>query len=221
MRACVCGLLGVVSLNCHTCTQTHPCDDFTPTQGYYINNVGLMLMAIVSLAWLLFFLDSSDEGFGTRVDIILTLLLTAVSYKQTICDSLPKIPYLTPLDRYVMFSFGFLYLCLVETALARLLAVLWPSWGRHMDRGCTALLGVLWFGIQFFCLWAIQNVRAQRRGNHKQDGGASKGPSSRVFVRGMSVSVGQGAHACVCVWGGGSSVCVCAWQLDFTPNTLH
>jgi hypothetical protein len=120
-----------------------------------------MLLGIVSLSWLLLFLDPS--ALGERVGVGLTLLLTAVTYKQSIADSLPAISFLTPLDKYVLSNFAFLYCVLLECVAA---SVVNDRHGHQaaltFDRCAHAFMGVVWLGGNLSALVWMQHRRAAR-----------------------------------------------------------
>jgi hypothetical protein len=68
--------------------------------GFYLLNLYLptFLISSCSFAAFAFLVDE----FAGRSAILVTLLLTAVAFKQVIAHSLPRVPYITYLDRYVL-----------------------------------------------------------------------------------------------------------------------
>ena len=77
-------------------------------ESYYIWNIGLIILAIVSLSFTSFAIPVDNvEG---RLTINLTLLLTAMAFKFVIATSLPVVAYLTPLDKYLLANFAFLWI---------------------------------------------------------------------------------------------------------------
>lgn len=73
---------------------------------FIINVVGLMLM-ISFTGFVIFMLPISD--LNDRINILLTLLLTAVAFKFVIADSIPKVGYATILDKFVIVNMLFLF----------------------------------------------------------------------------------------------------------------
>jgi len=67
----------------------------------WLKNVVLLLGLISTCVFSAFSLDP-EEDLGERFAIVLTLLLTATTFKFVISDSLPKVTYMTVLDKYVM-----------------------------------------------------------------------------------------------------------------------
>merc|ERR1719334_635235 len=66
-----------------------------------------MILSFCSMA--VFSLDK-DDGLSDRYDVLLTLLLAAVAFQYIINSELPKLPYLTLMDIYVLFSFAFVFM---------------------------------------------------------------------------------------------------------------
>lgn len=70
--------------------------------GFYIQNVVLMMFANSLLGLISFAMDITD--LGSRVSTLLTLLLTAVAFKFSLAGSLPKVPYNTLIDYFILSS---------------------------------------------------------------------------------------------------------------------
>lgn len=75
---------------------------------FYLSNV-VCIMGCLSLSGFTVFGIGTDD-LGSRSQVSLTLLLTAVAYKFVILDLLPKVSYSTYLDLYINFSFFFLFM---------------------------------------------------------------------------------------------------------------
>jgi len=86
----------------------------------WLKNVILLLWLICSCAFAAFSLDPED--LGDRFGIVLTLLLTATAFKFVVSDSLPKVTYMTVLDKYVSYC-----------NLVLILFVLYFSTVPHLD----------------------------------------------------------------------------------------
>jgi hypothetical protein len=69
---------------------------------YYIQNIVMMMFALSSLGLLSFVMDIAD--LGDRVATVLTVILTAVAFKFIIDGALPKVPYNTVIDYYILGS---------------------------------------------------------------------------------------------------------------------
>eukprot|EP01137_Pigoraptor_chileana_P012748 Opistho-2@65442 len=82
---------------------------------YYIINVSIPLFLLVILSGLAFFLPPDD--LPDRLAVVMTLILAAVAFKFVITSYLPKVPYVTLLDTYVIIAFVFLAVIALENAL--------------------------------------------------------------------------------------------------------
>jgi len=126
--------------------------------GYYVTNVAIPAGIITYLCFISYapLSDGSLMDTGDRVQIVLTLLLTAVTFKNMVASLTPQISYFTTLDQYVFFCFIVSCLVAIENALFPLFLDLFPkreSWQEN------SLLG---FSCGFFTLvnvvWAMRIV---------------------------------------------------------------
>eukprot|EP01106_Pelomyxa_sp_JSP_P007842 TRINITY_DN2268_c0_g1_i4.p1 TRINITY_DN2268_c0_g1~~TRINITY_DN2268_c0_g1_i4.p1 ORF type:complete len:533 (-),score=189.07 TRINITY_DN2268_c0_g1_i4:141-1565(-) len=106
---------------------------------FFFWNVIFMVFLIVSISFVTFVLPPDDGG--TRLSFNITLLLTAVSYKNTVCGFLPKNNYLTLMDYYILSSFVVLAALLVENAVA--LAV-GPPIDAQLDQYTEGIIISVW-----------------------------------------------------------------------------
>lgn len=89
--------------------------------GFYLWKVILPLLIIVALSWSVFWM--SDERFAGRSRISATGVLTIVAYQFVIAEDLPRVAYLTLLDKMMIVSFGILAVTVLESLLV----------SRHQD----------------------------------------------------------------------------------------
>merc|ERR1712228_568387 len=78
----------------------------------------VFLMACISLLALTAFSLGADD-LGDRLNLLITLILTAVAFSYVVFDSLPNVPYLTYMDKYILGSYGFLMGLMIISALIR------------------------------------------------------------------------------------------------------
>lgn len=71
-------------------------------EGYYIWKIILPIIVIVMLSWIVFWM--SEEMLGRRAGVSSTLMLTVIAYQFIVADSLPRFPYQTVLDRFMLAS---------------------------------------------------------------------------------------------------------------------
>lgn len=86
---------------------------------FYLSNVGLMLFVLSMSSACSFFVDLGE--LGDRLSILVTFLLLAVMYKYIVNDWIPRKPYWTAMDKYIMTVFAFQLVPIIEScALAHL-----------------------------------------------------------------------------------------------------
>lgn len=71
-------------------------------EGYYVWKIILPIIVIVMLSWIVFWM--SEELLGRRAGVSSTLMLTVIAYQFIVADSLPRFPYQTVLDRFMLAS---------------------------------------------------------------------------------------------------------------------
>jgi len=84
--------------------------------GFYFWHVYLILALITSMTFTSFAIRTNppdyrpwppESGYERRLRLTFLLMLTSVSFKFFVGEALPKIPYLTRLDKYLIMSFIF------------------------------------------------------------------------------------------------------------------
>ncbi len=70
--------------------------------SYYIVQVMLPLMMIVTMAWTVFWIDPSVVP--TRMGVVVTTMLTLIAYRFALSNLVPRLPYLTRLDWFMLGS---------------------------------------------------------------------------------------------------------------------
>lgn len=116
---------------------------------FYIQNIILTQTSLSLLGLLTFAMDLTD--IGTRVGTILQLILTAVAFKFILAQSLPKVPYNTIIDWYMMSSF----VTLAITALLASLPGLLPFDTLLLNKTTTIIAAIFIFFTQmvWMLLW--------------------------------------------------------------------
>jgi len=74
---------------------------------YYVNNIVGIITMLSLLGFLVFFLPVGD--LADRINLILTLLLTAVAFKFVVAESIPRLGYQTHIDSFVLYNMIFLF----------------------------------------------------------------------------------------------------------------
>lgn len=91
--------------------------------GAYIENVGFTVFLIGSLTGMAWFIDSSvADSVTSRLNFLVTLLLSAVSFRFVVRSYLPTLSYMTLLDYYVRSGLIFITIACIEVAVLAVLA---------------------------------------------------------------------------------------------------
>ena len=81
----------------------------------YVVNIVLLLFALTGLSLSAFYLNY--EQLGERLGLLITLILTSIAYSIVIQDKLPNVSYLTFMDKYILTSYAFLIVIVIESVL--------------------------------------------------------------------------------------------------------
>jgi len=81
--------------------------------GFYLWKVLLPIFIIVAISWSVFWM--TDENVASRTRITATGVLTVVAYQFVVAEDLPRIAYLTVLDKLMLLSFGLLAVTVVQS----------------------------------------------------------------------------------------------------------
>jgi len=88
--------------------------------NYYILKVLLPLLLIVMMSWIPFWID--PEQTGVQIGISTTTMLTLIAYRFSTGAELPKIPYLTKMDYFILVATILVFLTLLEVVITSHLA---------------------------------------------------------------------------------------------------
>ena len=80
-----------------------------------INKISLPLLVVLILAYLVFFIP--DHEIGTASGLTVTALLAAIAFQWTINDSLPKVSYLTTIDKIFYLVYAYIFYAMAQTIL--------------------------------------------------------------------------------------------------------
>jgi hypothetical protein len=94
--------------------------DIERKSGFYIWKVLLPLLIIVALSWSVFWMR--DEKFAVRVRTSATGILTIVAYQFMAAKDLPRVAYLTLIDKIMVASFVLLAITVIESLFVSRLA---------------------------------------------------------------------------------------------------
>eukprot|EP00039_Didymoeca_costata_P017135 m.314769 g.314769 ORF g.314769 m.314769 type:complete len:675 (+) comp16496_c1_seq2:1590-3614(+) len=119
---------------------------------YYTWNVQLLSFLLVILSvtsW-----SISPNIVGERLAVTLTLVLSVIAFKFAIAGMLPKVPYLTKLDEYLILTFAMITIVAFENAAVAVVQDL------SDDEPASDLQKLIdfWFFMTFIVLWIVVNI---------------------------------------------------------------
>lgn len=88
---------------------------------HYIVKVIIPLLLIVIMSWTAFWIDPSLGS--SQISVAVTSMLTLIAYRFAIGAEVPKLPYLTHLDTFILASSVLVLLTLIEVIVTSTLAV--------------------------------------------------------------------------------------------------
>ncbi len=100
--------------------------------GFYVWQVFVPLFILFLIASTVFFLPVED--LSDRISVITTSLLTAVALSYTVRLDLPKVPYLTTIDRLFVVTYAFLGAKILGMLVIRQIAEEKASLAKRVDR---------------------------------------------------------------------------------------
>jgi len=116
---------------------------------YYVVQVILPLMMIVTMAWTVFWIDPAVVP--TRIGTVVTTMLTLIAYRFALANLVPRLPYLTRLDWFMLGS--------TSLILATLLAMAASAY--HKSKGNDAVvagidrIGRVGFATLALTIWTL------------------------------------------------------------------
>jgi len=143
--------------------------------SFYLLNLYLPTLLISSSAFISFVFYVED--FNGRSSVLMTLLLTVVAFKQVIGQNLPRLPYITYLDRYALISLALIVLIGViasalstaavcveapqrkPTLCSEVLPTLDHRFVDHADYICLVVVSIIWVAYQLFEMVLIVKAR--------------------------------------------------------------
>jgi len=142
------------SLHKHTYSELHIIIHAQRKETFYVWNVGIILFAIVSLTFTAFVIPPTNTA--DRLQTTLSLLFTAMAFKFIAGATLPVVAFLTPLDKFILGNFAFLYTMCIYHGFIGMIPT---ETAEILDPfGFVALL-VMWTMGQFFTVKWVANAR--------------------------------------------------------------
>ena len=89
--------------------------------NHYLLKVILPLVLIVIMSWAVFWIDPSLGS--TQISVAVTSMLTLIAYRFAVGAEIPKLPYLTLLDAFILLSSVLVFFSLIEVMVTTRLAL--------------------------------------------------------------------------------------------------
>jgi hypothetical protein len=115
--------------------------------GFYLWKIFLPLLVIVAISWVVFWMNR--EMLGRRAGVSVTGILTVIAYQFVVSEALPRVSYLTVLDKVLLLS----TLTIAATLLESLIVEAVQSRGgdsTRVDRACRWAFPLVYFSILAF-----------------------------------------------------------------------
>ncbi|CAH1788352.1 unnamed protein product [Owenia fusiformis] len=138
--------------------------------GFFFWNVFLIMFFITALSFATFAVE--PDKVHNRLQLSFTLLLTSVAFKFVINQSLPKISYLTYMDKYVLLSLVILCIVCIWHSLVTLFKDYdyEPKFIKHIERDVFISFSVLYVLVHIlFILWLYFDACKRRRDMKRKD----------------------------------------------------
>jgi Neurotransmitter-gated ion-channel ligand binding domain/Neurotransmitter-gated ion-channel transmembrane region len=95
--------------------------EFTASRNaqHYVWKVILPLVLIVMMSWAVFWIDPVTSN--SQISIAVTSMLTLIAYRFAIDNQLPRLPYTTNLDAFILMSTVLVFLSFIEVLVTTIL----------------------------------------------------------------------------------------------------
>src|SRR5438876_1658820 len=114
--------------------------DFTASRNVknYILKVILTLILLVIMSWSVFWIDPVHSN--SQISIAVTSMLTLIAYRFAVDTQLPRLPYMTRLDAFILTSTLLVFFSLIEVLITTILqTILRTGRAKKIDRYCRAI----------------------------------------------------------------------------------
>lgn len=102
---------------------------------HFVIKVIIPLILIVMMSWAVFWIEPNDAN--TQMAVAVTAMLTLIAYRFAVDSDVPKLPYLTRLDAFILMSSVLVFLSLIEVmAVTKFATQGRIELSRAIDRRC-------------------------------------------------------------------------------------
>jgi hypothetical protein len=128
--------------------------EFTASRNvqHYLLKVILPLVLIVMMSWAVFWIDPVTSN--SQINVAVTSMLTLIAYRFAIDSQLPRLPYMTRLDVFILTSTILVFFSLIEVLVTTILDHNQQAErAKKIDRYCRVIFPVI-FGIALIATFA-------------------------------------------------------------------
>src|SRR2546430_8488317 len=119
---------------------------------HYIFKVILPLVLIVMMSWSVFWIDPTTSS--SQISVAVTSMLTLIAYRFAIDSQLPRLPYMTHLDAFILTSTLLAFFSLIEVLVTTILDNNQQTErAKKIDRYCRAIFPII-FAIASVAIFA-------------------------------------------------------------------
>ncbi len=113
--------------------------------GFYVWKVFLSLFIIVAISWTVFWMHR--EQLGRRVGVSVTGILTVIAYQFIVAGFIPRVSYLTALDKITLFSVVLIALTLVVSVVVDQVKARSEAAAYRIDATCRWAFPLFYFAV--------------------------------------------------------------------------
>jgi hypothetical protein len=128
--------------------------EFTASRNvaYYIWKVILPLVLIVMMSWAVFWIDPSTSN--SQISVAVTSMLTLIAYRFAVDSQLPRLPYMTRLDAFILMGTVLIFFSLIEVITTTILETKHRArLAKTIDRCCRLIFPAI-FATATFVIFA-------------------------------------------------------------------
>jgi hypothetical protein len=128
--------------------------EFTAARNvsHYILKVMFPLVLIVFMSWAVFWLDPIHSN--SQINIAITSMLTLIAYRFAIDNQLPRLPYMTRLDAFILMGTVLVFISLIEVITTTILETKHRvGLSKTIDRWCRVIFPAI-FAAATFAIFA-------------------------------------------------------------------
>ena len=118
--------------------------EFTASRNvqHYLLKVILPLVLIVMMSWAVFWIDPVTSN--SQINVAVTSMLTLIAYRFAIDSQLPRLPYMTRLDAFILTSTILVFFSLIEVLVTTILDNNQQTGrAKKIDRYCRVIFPVI------------------------------------------------------------------------------